>query len=37
MDEKEKIQDFESAIGELEGVVQTLESGELTLEESLRL
>ncbi len=37
MDEKEKIQDFESAIGELEDVVQTLESGELTLEESLRL
>ncbi len=37
MEDNDQIKDFESAIGELETVVQTLESGELSLEESLRL
>lgn len=37
MDDKQKIQDFESAIGELESVVKALESGDLTLEASLKL
>ncbi len=31
------IKDFESAIGELETVVKTLEAGDLSLEQSLRL
>ena len=37
MDDKQKIQDFESAVGELESVVKALESGDLTLEASLKL
>ena len=32
-----KIEDFESAIGELETIVKTLEDGSLTLEASLKL
>ena len=32
-----KIEDFETALTELEMVVKTLENGSLTLEESLRL
>ncbi len=31
------IKDFESAIGELETIVQTLEAGDLSLEQSLEL
>lgn len=31
------IKDFESAIGELETIVKTLEAGDLSLEQSLRL
>ncbi len=31
------IKDFESAIGELETIVKTLEAGDLTLEQSLQL
>ena len=31
------IKDFESAIGELETIVKTLEAGDLTLEQSLEL
>jgi len=37
MGDKDEIRDFESAIDELEQVVKALESGELSLEESLRL
>ena len=32
-----KIKDFESAIGELETIVKTLEAGDLSLEQSLQL
>ena len=32
-----KIEDFESALAELETIVKTLENGSLTLEESLKL
>ncbi len=31
------IKDFESAIGELENIVKTLEAGDLSLEQSLQL
>ncbi|MCH2279830.1 MAG: exodeoxyribonuclease VII small subunit [Vicinamibacterales bacterium] len=34
---KEKVQDFESAIKELETIVKTLEGGDLSLERSLEL
>ena len=33
----DKIKDFESAVGELETVVKTLEAGEISLEQSLQL
>ena len=33
----DNISDFESAVGELETIVKNLESGELSLEESLQL
>jgi len=35
--ENQPVPDFETALAELEEVVRTLEKGELTLEESLRL
>jgi len=33
----DKIKDFESAVGELETIVKTLEGGEISLEQSLQL
>ena len=33
----DKIKDFESAVGELEAIVKTLEGGEISLEQSLQL